>query len=550
MNEQFVIAAGGSGVRSAEALVHLCAAGLGPDHLHLLVVDVDDTNGNLSRLRSTLNLYKDCSKWKWRKGTRQGEHFRTKIEAGFLTAELPIGKGGILDIAFTPPEYRDVLDLLYDNSEQRTDACRGFQARPNIGSLLMAGYLSSALAEADSDAGKFRAAISNALADETDSQGPGLTVVGSVFGGTGASVIPIAVEAVRSGLARRGGNLDAAQRRVGRLRASAVMMLPYFQPEEPPSNVNIEETVDPGRFLTDTRNALSHYERSEAYKSYRAIYLVGAVDPRQAKLQFCTGSDGQSNRPMIEELVAALAILDSERSADGAGTEVRAFRPSSREKLAFQNLPWPGQAKGMNEFADLLHMAAFAIKSDKYTDLGKGVIAFLDVHAANEEELTLWPWQERFGIQTGDTVYKSDKSGADRIGKYFYRLLEWSQRAFRCARDVDMLELRTEGSCFHYWEAATIGAMEDGISNPAQDKVPVHASLLLAAAAALPRLTEGKRISRKRLLSSKPSPEDWLIDGRGPEKVRLPFGEDDFEASRQILGLSASREYDKTGREV
>lgn len=545
MSEQFVIAAGGSGVRTAEALVHLCAAGLGPDCLHLLVVDVDNTNGNLARLRSTVDLYSHCAQWKWSKESNGSRPFLTKIRPHYLTADLPISTAGIADVDFTPNEYTDVLNMLYDKSEQETEASRGFQARPNIGSLLMAGYLTDALSGSDSGAKGFGEALLNELSNDGDEKGPSLVVVGSVFGGTGASIIPVVMESLRDSLTTRpGGNQAALRTRFDKLRSSVVMMLPYFQPQLPPADQNLEETVDPGRFLTDTQNALSHYERSGAYKGYSTIYLVGAENPGREKPKFCTGSDGQANAPMIEEMIAGLAVIDAATEPRRNESTVKAFRPSHLDKLKLNNLPWKKGGSDLDGFVNLLHMAAFAIKShDK--PLGNGVIAFLNEHANKRDELELWPWYVNFQNQSGSVAIKSNENGADRLGRYFYRLLEWSRWIFDSSQNLNMLELQADGNCFHYWEAATLASGEGHIPTPMQDGIPVHASLLLSAVSGLPHFqANGKKALGKRILSK--NPEKWFIDGRGPDKVILPIAREEFVMSRKMLGLSETKEYHKT----
>ena len=47
------ITGGGTGAKVAEALVHLCAAGLAPRTVHILIVDADTTNGNVRRAQAT-----------------------------------------------------------------------------------------------------------------------------------------------------------------------------------------------------------------------------------------------------------------------------------------------------------------------------------------------------------------------------------------------------------------------------------------------------------------------------------------------------------------
>ena len=42
----YLICAGGSGVRVLESMIHLCAMGLGPDELRVLAVDPDNANAS------------------------------------------------------------------------------------------------------------------------------------------------------------------------------------------------------------------------------------------------------------------------------------------------------------------------------------------------------------------------------------------------------------------------------------------------------------------------------------------------------------------------
>src|ERR1035441_6670023 len=57
-----LICAGGTGVRDLEAAVHLCAAGLGPDELRVLIIDPDSGNGNFTRAKDLVNSYMECRK--------------------------------------------------------------------------------------------------------------------------------------------------------------------------------------------------------------------------------------------------------------------------------------------------------------------------------------------------------------------------------------------------------------------------------------------------------------------------------------------------------
>jgi len=60
MRMMTLIAAGGSGIQVLEAVLHLCAAGAGPDRLRVFAIDPDSANGNLDRVRQLITLYSKC----------------------------------------------------------------------------------------------------------------------------------------------------------------------------------------------------------------------------------------------------------------------------------------------------------------------------------------------------------------------------------------------------------------------------------------------------------------------------------------------------------
>ena len=120
----YLIAAGGSGAKVAEALIHLCGVGFGPDSLRILSVDTDDNNGNLARLTSTHTAYLGCHKFKWSHGGARVANtsvpFSTDISFQKLSALTPVSEWGLRDTTICPGEYVDVLDLFFTEDEQST----------------------------------------------------------------------------------------------------------------------------------------------------------------------------------------------------------------------------------------------------------------------------------------------------------------------------------------------------------------------------------------------------------------------------------------------
>src|SRR3954470_12785432 len=80
MPTNYLIGIGGTGARVVEAVVHACAAGLGPDELNIFLIDPDDGNGNLSRTKTLLTDYQRCRQ-AFTQRADDGVHlFHTRLE--------------------------------------------------------------------------------------------------------------------------------------------------------------------------------------------------------------------------------------------------------------------------------------------------------------------------------------------------------------------------------------------------------------------------------------------------------------------------------------
>jgi hypothetical protein len=60
MLSKYFLGIGGTGCKTLEAFIHLCAAGLGPDEVWLGLVDQDHNNGHANQLRQLLKAYQDA----------------------------------------------------------------------------------------------------------------------------------------------------------------------------------------------------------------------------------------------------------------------------------------------------------------------------------------------------------------------------------------------------------------------------------------------------------------------------------------------------------
>ena len=99
--ENYLFCAGGSGARVLEAVMHLCAAGLGPDQFKILMIDPDATGGNLQITNQIINSYNSCEAAFGSKLGKSASFFKTKFSlfaadgrGGVSGAWSPVGREG------------------------------------------------------------------------------------------------------------------------------------------------------------------------------------------------------------------------------------------------------------------------------------------------------------------------------------------------------------------------------------------------------------------------------------------------------------------------
>jgi len=466
MAKCFLLTGGGTGAKIAEAYVHLCAAGCGPDDVHILIIDADTTNGNVARATATINVYEKVRPWGWRvrsaKTDKSVEFFRTAIHPYYLTERVSDVVGGSLyQSASADDALHDVLDLLYDEEEQNSDNQFGFLARPNLGSLILAEHFERQLRDAVPGIA-FMRALRSALASDSEVQ---VMVAGSIFGGTGASLIPVARNCLLNVL-----ELEPTDPDRSKLRFAAVMMMPYFSPRTKVA------TVDPARFLLDTSLALQYYGISQESleSSYDRIYLIGSDNPARTSHQLqnpVSGGKSQTNPAFVEEWLAALAVQhfvtfgkDPRSSAD----RVLVYN-QTQDPITWEHLPWRvnGASPSVTErFSYLLHLAAFFVRAKGKTagGLSAGLYSLLTHTPGQEIEYFGWfeslldTWAkvacpaynnlqssgnaERWGTLQARVGESSANRLQGDIGEYFIRLLCWAHNALQTP-GIDLLDSPT-----------------------------------------------------------------------------------------------------------
>jgi len=334
MDKLFLIAIGGTGMRCLESFVHLCAAGLFDNHtIEILTLDTDQNNGNKDRVESLIELY---NKVKTNDNTNQGGEQRSNT---FFSAKLNLyrfftdystaSRMTLNALAATKnlndeqrQDNQDLSDLLFDRETvQKFKLDHGYRAQTHLGSMLMYHGIIEAAINAkkggesvkpqDKDLSKYLQLLNKHSANAR------VFVFGSVFGGTGASSIPVIPIAVSEALKILTGGNNVLN--LNKVLFGSTLLTDYFTFKTPTSNqlANDKVIADANNFALNSQAALSFYNDDPTVrKTYKKMYHIGW--PSSLKINYSEGKSGdvvtggheQRNDCHVAELMCAAAAYD------------------------------------------------------------------------------------------------------------------------------------------------------------------------------------------------------------------------------------------------
>ena len=460
MNDLFVIAAGGTGAKVSESLIHLCAAGMGPENVHILLVDGDVNNGNRVRTVETWQAYERMhhskdkagqeTPWPWavrcQKNAAVGARlFRSRIWVYALAERFDaINEVGLMPQIGGDEQLKQALSVLLDEDELTADLGIGFAGRPNLGCLVIDQYLRRNFAKhrearmflkaleksASPEISAARVAEAGPVAESArpENSAPRVVVVGSVFGGTGASLLPVVQPCIESIFSEPDPQDPKKTPRgplIERMRWGKVMQLPYFSPDGSVGtdgpNVN--------RHLADTSSALWYYGETRREGGLDPTYLIGSAAPHLRRTRAAKGGSAQVNPPFYHEILAALAILHFYDIPEVEhGLPIRHFSKSeTAERCSLDDLPVPAglgkRAVLLEKLALLLHVAAFWTKwrPDDSVAYRCGLLQF-----AKDATLSGWDASVHGWLKNRKKELTDKNSYGDVTLEYFGRLLLWA----------------------------------------------------------------------------------------------------------------------------
>lgn len=329
----FIIAIGGTGMRCLESFTHLCSIGMFDNQeIEILTLDTDQTNGNKAKVEELIRLYNRIKTY----GTVDGGTPNTNT---FFSAKLNLhrfwtnysGAGrenykNLSQITKGTPEQQIKNKLISDlfletNSVQEFNLAHGYRAQTHLGSMLMYhGIIEAARnivkgTNVQPEERELETFIAKLV------QAGGLArifILGSVFGGTGASSIPVIPKALQDFVKIRSGNkedIDFTKAKFG-----ATLLTEYFTFKKPDNKQTSSKhdsiIADSSFFPINSQAALQFYQGDPTVKRfYKTLYHIGwpitskKVD-EEGKEKVDTGGANQKNPCHITELLCACAAYD------------------------------------------------------------------------------------------------------------------------------------------------------------------------------------------------------------------------------------------------
>ncbi|HET7233902.1 MAG TPA: hypothetical protein VFJ16_28080 [Longimicrobium sp.] len=414
-NTLYYFAIGGTGALSVEPLVHLCAAGLGPPSLRVVLIDADSASPSVERALELLDQYRRVRE---AFGRPARGYFRTDIDPtrhdrvhwSPIGRENPGADGGNTTLSTYVTETRMagsledarlLFDLLYSERQQDEALREGFRGNPAIGSILLNGL---------KDAGLMADIRKSAEGDTAKA----FFATGSIFGGTGAAGLPVVASVLQP--ERDGHETEGAWRERQasfRSRMGAAVITPYFSlpPAQNDAATRGRLHPDSSSFLRNTRAALPTYVRERT--GYGSLYVVGDSRslPHQRRV-YSAGGKEQRNDPHAVELYAALAAL-----------HFAAERPDSAEEAVFHYTRVTGLAP---TWADVplgggarLQLQSLLVAANFFLQYFGATRGDHDERRLMRELHTL-PWMAHVGLSAG--LVRENRDALDALGAYFAEL--------------------------------------------------------------------------------------------------------------------------------
>lgn len=317
----FVLGIGGTGMRCIESLIHLCAMGMFDDtDIHLLALDTDVNNGNFGRLKDVKDAYQKAKGLNLNNQEVQSNtFFSAKINYYEFSPNYQQNNTFSAVFDYNNTQYNnkvaaDLADLVFTKDVENFDLQHGYRAQTHLGSMMM--YQSIIEAVQSPSPNDLKNFVSQLISATQGGTTPRVFILGSVFGGTGASSIPIIPKALADAatvLGQGGTNI------LGNSYFGSTLLTAYFSFPTPTAQQILQDKIvaSSDKFALNSQAAMMFYDDDTTVKTtYQKFYMLGTdnltweTKSKDGLGKTITGGGSQKNDSHFIELMAASAALD------------------------------------------------------------------------------------------------------------------------------------------------------------------------------------------------------------------------------------------------
>lgn len=384
----YLIPIGGTGVRVMKSIVYLCMAGCFDGiQFKVMCVDSDEVNGDIKELQTLLKEYNEVphdlfpeiklntingkENCVWSPLSDNGLSTRSKMRD--MVRESSMEK-----------DAKDILHFLYTDEELDKVLEGGFYGHTSIGSYFVSRQVTHDNAYSD----VWKDFFDGAKADDK------VFIIGSVFGGTGASGVPTISRLIKE-------NSVTSSLPIG-----AVFVMPYFKPKDNDDELS-KLPIDWSTFTTKAKTALSFYLNQNFDKIFSRMYFIGEDTNRFMWVENNDCGEKQHNKANPIEVYAATSLIDflNENVGDDFVTKFMSMEQAANgQKLLTQKM--------LNEICD-------SHCFDKISDFLKFSIIYTKyLYPCIKEEYSAEKWYKEYNIKGND-------NDAEALLKMCSNYLEW-----------------------------------------------------------------------------------------------------------------------------
>lgn len=330
------IGIGATGAKILEAMTYLIASGVvDSDQNFMYFIDSDHENGNWRICNNIVSLYGKIRDYREYTQVLPKSLFLNKITSVAPTRQNNFNvvgseKSSLWDVLGESLDnnaslrYQNLTKILYDPSQlEKLTKKKALFSKGFVGSASIGSAVISISIEKDN----FGPLIRKKIQQEDN-----IIILGSLFGGMGASGIPTILNYLH-------------KEKIHPNNIALVLALPYFKLN---SEGITDKFVDSGEFNNKTSIALEFYARENLIEKCKAVYMIGLRDNEQEILaNYSLGGEDQISRRHFVELLLGLTaarfcspdgqkdsgFLTVRNSGDYGANLINAIIPGASKKL-------------------------------------------------------------------------------------------------------------------------------------------------------------------------------------------------------------------------